>query len=53
MIITQVNVKILLQVILKVMIQIMQLCKIMATEIESDDMHGIDRYRKDTEYLNL
>ena len=27
--------------------------QIMATEIESDDMHDIDRYREDTEYLNL
>ena len=27
--------------------------QIMATEIESDDMHDIDRYREDTEYLNF
>ena len=27
--------------------------QIMATEIESDDTHDIDRYREDTEYLNL
>ena len=27
--------------------------QIMATEIESDNMHDIDRYREDTEYLNL
>ena len=27
--------------------------QIMATEIESDNMHDIERYREDTEYLNL
>ena len=27
--------------------------QIMATAIESDNMHDIDRYREDTEYLNL
>ena len=27
--------------------------QIIATDIESDDMHDIDRYREDTEYLNL
>ena len=27
--------------------------QIMATDIESDDMQNIDRYREDTEYLNL
>ena len=27
--------------------------QIMATEIESDDTHDIDRYREETEYLNL
>ena len=27
--------------------------QIMATEIESDDTPDIERYRKDTEYLNL
>ena len=27
--------------------------QMMATEIESDDTHDIDRYREDTEYLNL
>ena len=27
--------------------------QIMATEIESDNTHDIDRYREDTEYLNL
>ena len=27
--------------------------QIMATEIESDDTQDIDRYREDTEYLNL
>ena len=27
--------------------------QIMATDIESDDMQDIDRYREDTEYLNL
>ena len=27
--------------------------QIMATDIESDNMHDIDRYREDTEYLNL
>ena len=27
--------------------------QIMATDIESDDTHDIDRYREDTEYLNL
>ena len=27
--------------------------QIMATDMESDDMQDIDRYREDTEYLNL
>ena len=27
--------------------------QIMATEIESDNIRDIDRYREDTEYLNL
>ena len=27
--------------------------QIMATDIEVDDMHDIERYREDTEYLNL
>ena len=27
--------------------------QIMATDIESDDTQDIDRYREDTEYLNL
>ena len=27
--------------------------QIMATDIESDDMQDIDRYREETEYLNL
>ena len=27
--------------------------QIMATEIESDDTHDIERYSEDTEYLNL
>ena len=27
--------------------------QIMATEIESDDMRDIERYREDMEYLNL
>ena len=47
------NAKMLSQVILKVMIQIMQLLQIMTTDMESDDMRDIDRYMGDTEYLNL
>ena len=27
--------------------------QIMATDMESDDMRDIDRYREETEYLNL
>ena len=27
--------------------------QVMATEIESDDRHDIERYRDDTAYLNL
>ena len=27
--------------------------EIMATDIESDNAHDIERYREDTEYLNL
>ena len=41
------------RVILKVLIQTIPALQIMATDIESDVMQDIDRYREDTEYLNL
>ena len=53
MIIMQMNVKMLSQVIPKVMIQIMQLYKLWLTNMESHHMQDIDRYREETEYLNL
>ena len=53
MTIMQMNAKMLSPVILKVTDSDNAALQIMASDMESDDMRDVDRYREETEYLTL